>query len=594
MLVLMMASRRDLKEEVIKYGNKERKMAKFIVILKRFMSVNRDYIPALLTALFFLVGNQGLTAYINYTAGNLTDAITAVNFRLFGQYILVLVLLQILHLCAEYQVNYRVNYLSESFVKRLRLYTYKKLTKASMRWLDENKTGDVISRMNGDLNALVGQIHTFMTWQLSGAVTFLVYMTACFLIHAKLTLIGFAAVPVLAVFQFLTGKPIARLGQKRSAAEGEANSVFVDLAGGLPLIKIFRAEKEMSAKYEEQVEKTISANIKSFVLEFIMNPLQILMGYLPNLIILIAGSQMVLDGAMTIGMLFSYILLSTSALDAVSGLSWQVRDIYETVGISERIFEIWDVEEEKNTGMACEKKNTVPAQFEKVCFGYDEKQRILQEISFTILEGERIAIVGASGSGKSTIMKLFSGFYEKDSGSIKIYGNELEEWDKEKLREHMSYVGQDTYLFPGSIYENIAMADENADKRQVLKVIREVGLEQLDLHAPAGERGVLLSGGQRQRVSVARALLKNADILLLDEPTAALDTESEYYVKRAVDRLVGDRTCITVAHRLSTICDADKILCIKDGQVAECGTHKELMELNGVYRALYVKQDVCV
>ena len=520
-----------------------------------------------------------------------TVYITTVNFHLFGQYILVLVLTQILHLCAEYQVNYRVNYLSESFIKRLRLYTYGKLTAASMRWLDENKTGDIISRMNGDLNALVGQIHTFMTWQLSGAVTFLVYISACFLIHAKLTLIGFAVVPVLAVFQFLTGKPIARLGQRRSAAEGEANAVFMDLAGGLSLIKIFRAEKEMSARYEEQVEKTVSANIKSFVLEFIMNPLQILMGYLPNLVILIAGSQMVLAGEMTLGMLFSYILLSTGALDVVSGLSWQVRDIYETVGISERIFEIWDVEEEKNTGTAFEKKSAVPVQFEKVCFGYDEKQRVLHEISFTISEGERIAIAGASGSGKSTVMKLLSGFYEKDGGSIKIYGNELEDWDKKKLREHISYVGQDTYLFPGSIYENIAMADENAGRQQVLGVIRDVGLEQLDLYAPIGERGAMLSGGQKQRVSVARALLKKADILLLDEPTAALDTESEYYVKEAVDRLAGDRTCITVAHRLSTICDADKILCMKDGRVAECGTHKELMELDGVYRALYVKQE---
>lgn len=566
-------------------------MAKFLIILKRFMSVNRDYIPAVLAALFFLVGNQGLRAYINYTAGNLTDAITTVNFHLFGQYILVLVLTQILHLCAEYQVNYRVNYLSESFIKRLRLYTCGKLTAASMRWLDENKTGDIISRMNGDLNALVGQIHTFMTWQLSGAVTFLVYIAACFLIHAKLTLIGFAVVPVLAVFQFLTGKPIARLGRRRSAAEGEANAVFMDLAGGLSLIKIFRAEKGMSARYEEQVEKTVSANIKSFVLEFIMNPLQILMGYLPNLMILIAGSQMVLAGEMTLGMLFSYILLSTGALDVVSGLSWQVRDIYETVGISERIFEIWDVEEEKNTGTAFEKKSAVPVQFEKVCFGYDEKQQVLHEISFTISEGERITIAGASGSGKSTVMKLLSGFYEKDGGSIKIYGNELEDWDKKKLREHISYVGQDTYLFPGSIYENIAMVDENAGRQQVLGVIRDVGLEQLDLYAPIGERGTALSGGQKQRVSVARALLKKADILLLDEPTAALDTESEYYVKEAVDRLAGDRTCITVAHRLSTICDADKILCMKDGRVTECGTHKELMELDGVYRALYVKQE---
>lgn len=567
----------------------------FSRVLKRFMSINRDYIPSLIAALFFLVGNQGLTAYINYTAGNLTDAITAVDFGLFGQYILILVLTQILHLYAEYQVNYRVNVLSESFVKRLRVHTYGKITAASMRWLDENKLGDIVSRINGDLNALVDQVNTFMTWQLSGAVTFLVYITACFLINWRLTLIGFAIVPVLAVFQFLTGKPIARLGQKRSVAEGQANGLFMDLVGGLSLIKIFWAEKELSAKYERQVEKTVSANVKSFALEFIMNPLQILMGYLPNIIILIAGSSMVLQEEMTVGMLFSYILLSTGALDVVSGLSWQVRNIYETVGISKRIFEIWDVEEEKDTGTVFEKKNSMPVEFEKVCFGYYEGQQVLHEVSFTISEGENVAIVGASGSGKSTVMKLLTGFYEKDGGNIKIYGNELEEWDKSKLREHMSYVGQDTYLFPGSIYDNVAMADEGADRQQILEVIRAVGLDKLDLYSPVGERGVMLSGGQRQRVAVARALLKKAELLLMDEPTAALDTESEYYVKEAVDRFAGGRTCITIAHRLSTIYHADKILCMKNRRIVESGTHEELMELNGVYRALYIKQErICM
>lgn len=560
-------------------------------VLKRFMSINRDYIPSLLAALFFLVGNQGLVAYINYTAGNLTDAITSVNFRLFGQYILILVLMQVFHLYAEYQVNYRVNYLSESFVKRLRIHTYGKITAASMRWLDENKLGDIVSRINGDLNALVGQVNTFMTWQLSGAVTFLVYMTACFLISWKLTLIGFAIVPVLAVFQFLTGKPIARLGQKRSVAEGEANGMFMDLVGGLSLIKIFRAEKELSGKYGRQVEKTVSANVKSFALEFIMNPLQILMGYLPNIIILIVGSRIVLQGEMTVGMLFSYILLSSGALDTVSGLSWQVRNIYDTIGISKRIFEIWDIEEEKNTGTVCEKKNDIPVQFEKVCFGYYEGQQILHEVFFTISEGENVAVVGASGSGKSTVMKLLSGFYEKDGGSIKIYGSELDDWNKEKLREHMSYVGQDTYLFPGSIYDNVAVADESAGRQQVLDVICAVGLDKLDLYSPVGERGVMLSGGQRQRVAVARALLKKSDILLMDEPTAALDTESEYYVKEAVESFARGKTCITIAHRLSTIYNADKILCMKDGRIVESGTHEELMELNGVYRALYVKQE---
>lgn len=187
-------------------------------------------------------------------------------------------------------------------------------------------------------------------------------------------------------------------------------------------------------------------------------------------------------------------------------------------------------------------------------------------------------------------MKLLAGFYEKDGGSISVFGNLLEKWDKEALRERMSYVGQEPFLFPGSIFSNVALGNEKADEKQIMDCIKAIGLNNLDIHTPVGERGVLLSGGQKQRVSIARALLKNADILLLDEPASALDTESEYYVKQAVEKYTVGKTSITIAHRLSTVCNADRILCMKDGQIVECGTHEELMKKNGVYKDLYEKQ----
>lgn len=563
---------------------------RFFKTLKRVMSINKDYLPFLYITLILLIVNQGLVAFTNYIAGSLTDAITTQNITLFGKYILVLIAAQVLHAFAGYQVNYRVNFLSENFVKRLRSHTYQKITDASMKWLDENKMGDIISRINGDLNAMVEQINTFMTWQLAGIITFFVYMVTCFIINVKLSLISFCLVPILGTMQFLTGKPIAKLGEKRSVAEGQANSIFIDLISGLGIIKTFKAEKNLSDKYEKQVKKTVDANVKSFAMEFILNPLQILMGYLPIIIILLVGSRMVMDGEMTLGMLFSYILLSSGALDSVSSLSWQVRSIYNTIGISERIFGIWDVEEEKNDGTIGEKTTEEPVRFSHVSFGYNEENQVLSDISFQVSPGESIAIVGASGSGKSTIMKLLAGFYERDEGSIQIFGNPLEQWDKEKLRRHMTYVGQDSFLFPGSIFSNVALGNENAKEEEVLACIRAVGLDNLDLYTPVGERGVLLSGGQKQRVSVARALLKDADILLLDEPTSALDTESEYYVKQAVEQYAVGKTSITIAHRLTTISNADRILCMKDGRIAESGTHDELMQKDGVYKSLYLKQ----
>ena len=222
---------------------------RFFNTLKRVISINKEYLPFLYITLVLLVVNQGLVAFTNYMAGSLTDAITAQNIELFGKIILVLIVTQVLHMFAGYQVNYRVSFLSESFVKRLRSHTYQKITNASMKWLDENRMGDIISRINGDLNALVEQINTFMTWQLAGIVTFLVYMITCFIINVKLSIISFCLVPVLGIMQFLTGKPIAKLGEKRSVAEGQANSVFVDLISGLGIIKIFKAERNLSDKF---------------------------------------------------------------------------------------------------------------------------------------------------------------------------------------------------------------------------------------------------------------------------------------------------------------------------------------------------------
>lgn len=555
------------------------------------MSVNRDHLPALYLTLFLLLINQGLTAILNYIMGSLTDAITNLNTKMFLQNVLLLAGIWGAHLITGYQTNYRVNHLSESFVKRLRSHTYRKITGAGMRWLDENKLGDIISRINLDLNALVDQINTFMTWQLAGLITFVVYMTACFFINWKLSLISFALVPILGVLQFITGKPIAKLGEKRSAAEGQSNGIFMDLLGGLGVIRIFKAEKGLTKKYEEQVAETVKANVKSFKLEFLMNPLQVLMGYLPNIIILVFGSRMVIANEMSLGMLFSYILLASAALDSIGSLSWQVRNVYNTMGISERIFGIWDIEEEKNDGTLSEKTDGLPIKIEHLSFGYNNKSQVLSDICFTVGNGENVAIVGASGSGKSTVIKLLTGFYERDGGDITIFGNSIDNWEKTALRRHISYVGQESFLFPGSIYSNVALGNENATEEMITECICAVGLDTLDIHAPIGERGVMLSGGQKQRVSVARALIKDADIILMDEPTSALDTESEYYVKLAAEKYTANKTRITIAHRLSTIRGADKIICMKDGKVAEEGTHEQLMNLDGVYKSLYERQN---
>lgn len=569
---------------------REKEQKGYAAVLKRFLQINRASVPGFIAAVLFLCVSMALQAGISLCTGELLDCVSAGRMDIFFRFVAALCGLQLWKLFVGYQVNYRVSHLSETCIRRMRSYTYSHISGASMRWLDDKKLGDIISRVNGDLNAMVEAVNTFLTWEISDFVNFIVSSAVCFILNWKLSLISFGIIPVIGYLQFVSGKPIASLGQKRSEAEGRVGAVFMDFIGGLSISKAFGAEREIAKKYEAQVDESVKANEKSFVIEFILFPLQMMMNFAPILCIVGFGAYFVMEGQMTLGGLLSYIMIASSAFNAVSGLSWQVRDIYNTVGIANRIFEIWEVEQEPKGGSVMEKGTGVPVQFEQVAFGYGEELEILHGIDFQVRPGEQVALVGASGSGKSTIMKLLAGFYEQTAGKIVIYGHERREWSTEALRKQIAYVGQDAFLFPGTIRSNVLLGKEGAAKEEADLVLEAVGLKELDADAEIGERGVMLSGGQRQRVCIARALLKDASLILLDEPTSALDTESEYQVQEALKRLTAGKTTIMIAHRLSAIHNVDRIICIDGGIISEQGTHEELMKKNGVYRALYENQ----
>jgi len=248
------------------------------------------------------------------------------------------------------------------------------------------------------------------------------------------------------------------------------------------------------------------------------------------------------------------------------------------------------MELENEGGELTEKLSTTPVVFKNVQFGYDSANMILDNINFSINECERVALVGTSGSGKSTILKLITCFYSKTQGQIDIFGDRIEAWNIRSLRQQISYVGQDSFLFPGSIYDNVMLGQRDAKEDEIKKVIEMVGLNKLDIYSELGERGVKLSGGQRQRVCIARAILKNAPLVILDEPTSALDTESEYYVTRALEKLMKDKACIIVAHRLSAIRNVDRIICMDTGVIVQEGSHSELINKEGLYKRLYENQ----
>lgn len=562
----------------------------YLNVLKRFLEINREAIPGFITAVFFLIVSMVLQSGISLCTGNMLDCVSSQQMDIFIRLSVGLCSLQAVKLVIGYQVNYRINHLSETCVRRMRSYTYEHISRASMRWLDNHKLGDIISRVNGDLNALVEAVSRFLTWEVSDIIRFFVCMVICFIVNWKLSLMSFCMIPVIGFLQMNSGRPIAKLGEKRSEAEGRVSAVFMDFLGGLSISKAFGMEHEISRKYGLEVEEAVKANVKSFRMEFVLFPLQMLLNFLPTLCITALGTYSVLKGQMTLGAMVSFIMIAGNAFEAVGGMSWAVRDIYNTIGIANRVFELWDVETEPEGGTFLEKGSAVPVEFKQVHFGYSREVEILHSVDFCVKPGEQIALVGASGSGKSTIMKLLAGFYEQTEGAIELYGHERKQWSTKALRKHIAYVGQDAFLFPGTIMSNVLLGKKGATEAEAREVLRAVGLEQLDAEAAIGERGVMLSGGQRQRICIARALLKDADLVLLDEPTSALDTESEHQVQEALTKLMRGKTTIMIAHRLSAMHYIDRIICLADGRIVEKGTHEELMKLGGVYRALYEKQ----
>jgi ABC-type multidrug transport system fused ATPase/permease subunit len=300
--------------------------------------------------------------------------------------------------------------------------------------------------------------------------------------------------------------------------------------------------------------------------------------------------------------------ISVGSVVAANVLVWQIflpveqflaflRQMRETIPAIERLFEILDQPAERVGERAFEvQTEAAPIEFKDVAFGYDDENKILDDLSFQVPQGETVALVGTSGSGKSTVFKLLCGFYEPQEGRIRVCGNDLAHCSPADVRARVSFVAQDTYLFPTTIAENIGYGRPGATRDEIAAAAKVANAHDFIIEQPegydtqVGERGAKLSGGQRQRIALARAILKDAPILLLDEPTSALDTQSETLVQEALDRLMEGKSVLVVAHRLSTIRDADRVLVLDRGTIVESGAHEQLMQADTLYKRLYLRQ----
>lgn len=576
--------------------NMKRKKGKIYYVLQSFFKVNKKQIPMFCFVICLLIVMYLLQAVLNYNIGGLVDNLKNWNQTKFISFIIRICVLEFIYLGINYMSTYYSNKVSEISIKSIRIHTYDCLMKANMRWLDKVKIGDIISRVNLDLEAMVTMVNHFLTWELANILMFIIGAVACFVLNFKLTIVSIIAFPLLGILQVLIGSPITKYATKRATYDGKANAKFMDLVNGHSIAKIFNKDK-LQGDYINQVDESVKAGKKSALLELGIYSMQALISFVPYIIMYCTSVYLIHQGEFTVGKMVTFTLIFVTLATPMNSLSGQIRFIMDSLGLASRVFELWDIESESTEGVSEGKEVEAVVEMNHVRFSYAEDKEneedenlILNEFTLSIEKGCKVAIVGNSGEGKSTIFKLMLGIYKTYKGSMKLFGHEVKDWNVLQLRKKISYVGQNGFCLQDSIFNNIRLGNMKATEEEVMGVIRLFGLDNLDVNKEIGEHGIMISGGQKQRICLARAFLKNTDLFILDEPTSALDTESEYYVSKAINEYLKNKTCLIIAHRLSTIRNVDKILYLQKGKIVEEGTFHDLMEKDSLTRKMFLHQ----
>ena len=466
-----------------------------------------------------------------------------------------------------------------------------------MTFFTQKSVGELNSRISTDITQIQDTLTTTIAEFLRQFILIIGSFILLASINIKLTLMMVSVVPLVAVAAVFFGKFIRKYAKKVQDQVAESQEIVVESMQGISIVKAFANEWYEIARYKNKISEVVKVAIKggnyrgyfaSFIIFCLFGTIVAVVWY---------GVTLSITGEMTVGELISFVLYSTYVGASSGGIAELYTQIQKAVGATERVFELLEETPEKINTVQSSTKEKIKGEvtFQNVAFTYPSRKEIqvLKDVSFKASFGQKIAIVGPSGAGKSTISSLLLRFYDIESGSILIDDKNIYDYDLENLRGNMSIVPQDVILFGGSIRENIAYGKPDATEEEIMNAAKQANALNFVNGFPekfetiVGERGIKLSGGQRQRIAIARALLKNPSILILDEATSSLDSKSEKLVQEALETLMEGRPSIIIAHRLSTIRNADTILVLDNGVVAEQGTHKELIEIeNGIYKNL--------
>ena len=571
-------------------------------LAKYKLSILIVFLFAIGSVTFSVIGpkilGKATTEIFNGLVSKVSGSGTGIDFDAIKRILITLIILYLISVVFSFIQGFVMSGISQKVAYKLRDELVKKLNRLPMRYFDTKTHGEVLSRFTNDIDTLSQSLNQSLTQIITSVTTLVGVLIMMLSISVVMTLSALIVIPISLFIISLIIKRSQKFFKKQQEFLGEVNGQVEELYSGQTVVQAFNREEESIKEFNRINDKLYDSAWKSQFLSGTMQPLMMFVGNLSYVIVSILGGYLVIKNRIEVGDIQSFIQYVRNFNQPISQMAQISNQLQSTAAAAERVFEFLNEEEEDITV-----ENPVSIDglqgridFQNVRFGYDESRTIIKDFTAHVKPGQKVALVGPTGAGKSTMIKLLMRFYDVNSGAILVDGHNIKDFNRGELRELFGMVLQDTWLFSGSIKENIRYGRLDATDEEVIEAAKAAHVHHFIKTLPDGYNMLLneessnISQGQKQLLTIARAILADPKILILDEATSSVDTRTELLIQKAMDNLMKGRTSFVIAHRLSTIRDADLILVINDGDIVEQGNHEQLLAQNGFYANLYNSQ----
>lgn len=590
-------------------GQSFEKPKDFKKTFKQLISYLKDYKIGIFFVMLFAVGSTIFNIIGPKILGNMTTEIFSglmrkimntggIDFTRIGQICLILIILYALSLFFSFIQGVIMSGVSNKISFRLRKEMSEKINKLPMKYFDTRTHGEILSRVTNDIDTLSQSLNQCITQIISGVATIIGVIIMMISINIPMTIASILILPFCLIVVGQVVKRSQKYFDEQQASLGRVNGHIEEIYGGHDVVKAFNGEEKAITRFNEMNKSLYNSAWKSQFLSTMMHPIMGFIGNFGYVVISILGGYMTVKNRIQVGDILSFTQYVRNLTGQISQLAQVTNLVQSAVAASERVFEFLNEEEEVKTVSKDINLDDIKGniEFKNVKFGYNENKIIINDFNAKVKKGQKIAIVGPTGAGKSTIIKLLMRFYDVNSGSILIDNHNIKDFERSELRSLFGMVLQDTWLFNGSIKDNIRYGKLEASDEEVISACKTANVDHFIKTLPdnynmeLNEEADNISGGQKQLLTIARVILADPKILILDEATSSVDTRTEILIQQSMDRLMEGRTSFIIAHRLSTIKNADLILVLNEGDIVEQGTHEELLKKGGFYAKLYNSQ----